>query len=99
MSSLMDEVTQRWEQLFRQLAAGDDAPPAQRLRLEGLMEALVITGECEATEVQAAMNRCHVAAFGHDLSQAIGDDWPDLHPFPQIPVFMRRAPVYPSTSE
>ena len=99
MSSLMDEVNRRWEQLFRQLAAGDDASPAQRLRLEGLMEALVITGECEPAEVQAAMNRCHSAAFGHNLSEAIGDDWAVLHPFPQIPVFMRRAPVYPSTTD
>ena len=99
MSALMDEVTGRWRELFRQLAAGDDAPPSQRLRLEGLMEALAITGECMPAEIQAAMDRCYREAFGHGLDHALGEDWSSLYPFPQIPAFMRRAPVYPSTSD
>ena len=99
MSALMDEVTRRWNELFRQLAAGDDAPPSQRLRLEGLMEALVITGECAPDEVQATMAEHYQAVFGHGIEQAIGDDWARFCPFPQIPAFMQRAPVYPSTSD
>ena len=99
MSALMDEVTRRWNELFCQLAAGDDAPPSQRLRLEGLMEALVITGECAPAEVQAAMEQCYREAFGHGFARAVGENWSSLHPFPQIPAFMQRAPVYPSTSD
>jgi hypothetical protein len=99
MSSLMDEVTGRWDAMFRQLAAGDDAPPSQRLRLEGLMEALVITGEYSPQAVQAAMDHSYRTVFGQDLAAALGGDWQTLHPFPQIPAFMRRAPVYPSTSD
>ncbi len=99
MSLLMEEVTSRWDALFRQLAAGDDAPPSQRLRLEGLMEALVITGECSQDDVQAAMDRSYREAFGQNLSAALGSDWRHVHPFPQIPAFMRRAPVVPSTSD
>lgn len=99
MSALMDEVTRRWDALFSQLAAGDDAPPSQRLRLEGLMEALVITGEHSPDQIQADMAQHYEAVFGHGIDHAVGEDWTSSYPFPQIPAFMQRAPVYPSTSD
>ena len=99
MSALMTEVAHRWETLFRQLEAGDDAPPSQRLRLEGLMEALVISGELGAEELQAAMDACYQRVSGESFSAALGDGWTTAYPFPQIPAFMRRAPVYPSTRD
>lgn len=99
MSALMDEVTRRWGEVFTQLASGDDVPPSQRLRLEGLMEALAITGECAPDEIQAAMAEHYQAVFGHGIEHAVGEDWSSLCPFPQIPAFMQRAPVYPSTSD
>ena len=45
------------------------------------------------------MARSYRDAFGHDIDQALGKDWATLHPFPQVPAFMARAPVYPSTSD
>jgi len=99
MSALMEEVTRRWEVLFRQLADGDDAPPSQRLRLEGLMEALVITGEATPHGLQEAMDAAYRGVTGNGFAAALGDGWAEHYPFPQIPAYMQRAPVYPSTSD
>ena len=95
----MTEVSHRWGTLFRQLEAGDDAPPSQRLRLEGLMEALVISGESSAEKLQAEMDACYQRVSGESFSASLGEDWATVHPFPQIPAFMKRASVYPSTRD
>lgn len=96
---LMAELDRRWRQMFSALAAGDDLPPAARLRAEGLMEAVLLTGQGAAEEVDSAMNACYREAFGSDLAQDFGADWREFFPFPQIPAMARRAPVFPSTSD
>ena len=97
MDELSRELVYRWHQLFCALAAGDDVPPAQRLRAEGLMEAAVLAGVASADELQRAMDAQYLLAFGSSLSDDFGSDWSDFYPFPQIPGMAQRAPVWPST--
>ena len=85
--------------MFAALAAGDDVPPTQRLRAEGLMEAAVLVGEMTTLELDEAMARCYLEAFDRTITVEFGEDWRDFYPFPQIPAMGRRAPVYPSTAE
>jgi hypothetical protein len=99
MQALMRELRTRWREMFSDLAAGDDLPPGERLRAEGMMEAVLLTGEASAAEVDAAMDACYREAFGRDLDQDFGAGWRDFHPFPQIPAVARRAPVFPSTPD
>jgi len=96
---LLLELEQRWQAMFTTLAAGGDVAPTQRLRAEGLMEALVLTGAATAAEVTAHMDRCYRQACGQNLAAVLGDDWQEFFAFPQIPAMMHRAPVYPSTKD
>jgi len=98
IEALQQEIDRRSRQLFARLASGDDAPPAQRLRLEGLREAAVVVG-AQAEELQAALDRCHEEAFGCPIADCSGERWREYYPFPEIPVYMRRAPVKPSTPD
>lgn len=99
MSLLVAELKQRWRLMFCELAAGNDLPPAQRLRTEGLMEAVVLNKEQTEQWLQAAMNAAYRESYGRGLEDDFGLDWQDFYPFPQIPAFAKRAPVYPSTPE
>ena len=99
MQVLLRELETRWRQMFTALAAGDDLPPAARLRAEGLMEAVLLAGEIGEVAVDAAMDACYREAFGRALAEDFGADWRDFYPFPQIPAVARRAPVFPSTSD
>ena len=99
MNPLYAEVTARWRRMFTQLEAGSDLPPSQRLRAEGLMEALVIGGEETPQNIQSAMDEVYRDVFGQSLAEYHGPDWPSFFPFPQIPAMARRAPVYPSTKD
>ncbi len=99
MKKLQREIQARLAKMFASLAAGDDVPPALRLRAEGLMEAAVLVGESTAPELDELMDSCYLAAFESTIVSDFGDDWRDFYPFPQIPAMGRRAPVYPSTTE
>lgn len=99
MSPLLAEIQQRWRSMFSALAAGNDLPPAQRLRTEGLMEAVVLNGELTAPLVLADMDTAYREIYGRTLADDFGLDWQDFYPFPQIPALAKRAPVYPSTPE
>lgn len=99
MDSLTAELGERWRDMFTALAAGDDVPPARRLRTEGMMEAAVLLGLATVDELVEAMNACYQDANGRALAVDFGDDWQDFYPFPQIPAMGQRAPVYPSTSD
>jgi hypothetical protein len=99
MHPIFDEVNSRWRQMFTALAAGDDVPPSRRLRTEGLMEALVLTGEMTPETLQRAMDSVYTEVFGVGLSDEFGIGWQDFFPFPQILAMGRRAPVYPSAPE
>lgn len=99
MTELLDELKRRWLAMFGALAGGDDVPPAQRLRTEGMMEAALVLHVATEVELSAAMDSCYSACFGRAIAEDFGDDWRDFHPFPQIPAMGRRAPVYPSTPD
>lgn len=99
MDTLTTELSRRWQAMFAALAQGQDVPPAQRLRTEGMMEAAVLLGNGTAQELLEAMDACYLAAFGRTLAVDFGQDWQDFYPFPQIPAMAKRAPVYPSTSD
>lgn len=85
--------------MFAALAAGDDVPPAQRLRAEGMMEAALLVQAATLEDIEVAMDDCYRHAFGRALAGEFGADWRDFYPFPQIPAMARRAPVYPSTRD
>ena len=99
MGPLLQELQSRWQVMFASLAAGDDLPPGDRLRGEGMMEAAVLSGEASANEVDAAMAEAYLNAFGRTIKDDFRADWRDFYPFPQIPAMARRAPVFPSTSD
>ena len=96
MQNLLPEIKRRWTDMFTSLAAGEDVPPGQRLRCEGIMEAVVLVGVVSARDLSLAMDDCYREAFGRSLATDFGAEWQSLFPFPQIPAMARRAPVYPS---
>ncbi len=99
MDRLLQALDDRWSAMFRRLAAGDDLPPAQRLRTEGLMEAAVLLRIATEEELVQRMDDAYRAAFGEHLATALGADWQAFFPFPQVPAMARRAPVFPSTRD
>jgi len=99
MDGLQVELEQRWRSMFTALAAGDDVPPARRLRTEGMMESAVLQGSASPEELQQSMDDCYRAVFGEGIAEHFGEDWQAFFPFPQIPAMGRRAPVYPSTAD
>lgn len=99
MDPIREELERRWQQMLERAAAGDDLPPALRLRAEGLMEALVLAGTVEPGALSAAMAEAWQQAMGEPLAAALGDDWESVHPFPAIPFYQARAPVVPSTGD
>ncbi|NQY03206.1 MAG: hypothetical protein HRT76_08075 [Halieaceae bacterium] len=99
MSPVKEEWERRLLEMFRRAAAGDDVPPAMQLRAEGLMEALLLCGQDTISGLQSRMSELHEREMGESLEQRLGEAWAEMHPFPEIPVFMQRAPVYPSTHD
>ena len=99
MQVLEAELEQRWLAMFAALAGGDDVSPAQRLRAEGIMEAVVLMEIASPDTLVDAMDRCYRSHYDHGIAEDFGDDWRDFFPFPQIPAMARRAPVYPSTKD
>ncbi|MCZ6831334.1 MAG: hypothetical protein O7F73_17430 [Gammaproteobacteria bacterium] len=93
------ELERRWCQIFATLHAGGEVAPSVRLRAEGMMETLVLLGLAAPQQLQRAMARCYRAEFDESLAQVWGEHWNELFPFPQIPGFGQRAPVYPSTPD
>jgi hypothetical protein len=99
VQKLMDTIDQRLQALLSQLCAGLDAPPGQRLRLEGLMEAAVLTGSASEGELRSLLEARYREAFERTLEEDLGEGWEFFFPFPQIPAMARRAPVFPSTRD
>mgnify|MGYP006290976577 CR=1 FL=1 len=95
---LYPEIERRLRRLLERLALGDDAPPGPRLRLEGLCEAAVLTGECDVPAIDALLDSLHRELRGRSLDEALGAHWRQAHPFPELPLYMDRAPVSPSGS-
>ena len=99
MDAIRKELEARWQAMLERAVAGDDLPPALRLRAEGLMEALALTGAAEPAALTAAMAEAWERAVGEPLAATLGEDWETVHPFPAIPFYQARAPVVPSTSD
>lgn len=99
MSALLDEIRQRLVEQFQLIAKGRDVPPGSRWRLEGLREAAVITGDADEPVLKELFRSLHEEILGETVESRLGEHWEHWHPFPQIPVFMGRAPVSPSTSD
>lgn len=89
------ELEHRWRAIFSTLQAGGEVSPSQRLRTEGYMEALAALDICDEHQLQMRMADCYAESFDSPLPP----DWRELFPFPQVPGFGQRAPVYPSTSD
>ena len=92
-------LRKRWLTAFAQLNEGEDWPPGSRMRTEGMMEAVVLLQPDSRERLITAMDECYREIFDCGLDDAFGKDWQQFYPFPQIPAMMRRAPVYPSTSD
>ena len=97
MHPLMLELERRWDAMFTALVDGDDVPPAQRLRTEGMMESAALLEVVPVADILLAMDSSYRSAYGRGIAEEFGDDWQTFYPFPQIPAMGRRAPVYPST--
>jgi hypothetical protein len=95
----MNALQGRWQAMFETLRDGGEVAPSLRLRIEGMMETLVILQLVQVDAVQASLASCYEQVFGESLSARWGEDWALLFPFPQLPVFGQRAPVYPSTPD
>lgn len=93
-SRLEVEVTRRWQDMLSAVVAGEDIPPGLRWRTEGMMEALVLLDIRSGDELQQAMAEAYRQSLGRSLDSDLGADWRAGHPFPEIPYFMRRAPVH-----
>ena len=85
----------QWQAIFSNLREGLDVPPGQRLRAEGARQAVAELGLVAAEEQQGRLEACFAAVMEEPLAAG----WQELFPFPQLPGFMTRAPVYPSTRD
>ena len=89
MEQLVEELERRWQAMFVALAAGDDLPPGDRLRAEGMMEAAVLVGAASADALLTRMDACYAGVCGQTLAGALGEDWREVFPFPQVPALAR----------
>jgi hypothetical protein len=91
----METLEQCWRDIFSRLAQGGEVAPSQRLRAEGMMQLLTVMEVATEQQLHTALAACYLECFGEPLAAS----WTELFPFPQIPGFGLRAPVYPSTAE
>ncbi len=99
MDILLDELERRCTALFAALSRGEDVPPGPALRTEGLLEAALLLGRSEQAQLDALLAQCYAESMGRPLSADLGEQWREDYPFPQIPLWMQRAPVVPSTAD
>lgn len=99
MNAIQETLNDRWQRIFCAAATNLDIPPSLVLRAEGLMEALVLSRLSTQEDVWQAMAAVYQDSCGTTLEAEFGVDWSAVHPFPQIPAVMARAPVVPSTKE
>lgn len=98
-NALVTAIERGWREAFTALSEGDDLPPGQRYRLEGMMAAAEVLRPGVGDQLMTSMDAVYREVFGETLADTFGGDWRQFYPFPQIPAVMRRAPVYPSTAD
>ena len=99
MAELLDEISRRLTVALEALAAGDDFPPGQRNRLEGLLEAAVLEGLATSASLDATVEAHFQRIRGVSMAEMLGENWRQFHPFPELPFYMDRAPVVPTTRD
>ena len=99
MDEILRELASRWRSMYSELEQGRDVPPALGLRAEGIMEAAVICGVASAVQLDELLETCYLECTGRALPDDLGEGWREFYPFPQLPLRMQRAPVYPSTAD
>lgn len=99
MEPLIEGIRSRCQAMFAALADGADVAPSLRLRTEGLMEAAVLAGVADESQIDSLLADCYHTAFDRRIEDDFGAHWREFYPFPQLPAVGRRAPVYPSTSD
>ena len=99
MDKLIAVLEQRVSQIYELLHEGGNPSPAQRFRLEGLMEATEIMGLLSRQEIWTKVEAAYRRVYRIDLIDSYGEFWQDRFPFPSIPLCGVRAPVYPTTAD
>lgn len=85
-------LTDRLRQVFAAYQRGEDVSPAQRFRLEGFAEALILSGEISEPEWIALIARLYQEELGQALPESAAG-------VARVPLLMQRAPVFPSTKD
>jgi hypothetical protein len=93
---LKELVSTRLEGFYRELHLGRNPSPADRFRLEGLLEAAQIGNILSINEIYELIESEYERFFQQKLDQVFGENWKDSASFPSIPVRGSRAPVFPS---
>lgn len=89
---LHTQLKARLLNIFQDYAQGLDVSPAMRYRTEGFAQALVAMGALSERQCIDIMAEIYQAVFGDALDISTMTSL-------RIPPVMKRAPVYPSTSE
>ncbi|MDG0978541.1 MAG: hypothetical protein P8O79_02335 [Halieaceae bacterium] len=97
INPLLIAITEQLDTLIIRLHSGTDCPPADQLRLEGLMQAAVLLNLTD----KAALQRLFETRYRHLTDRCIraqfGDNWTEFFHFPSLPLFAKAAPVQPTT--
>ena len=99
MENLLDIIGERYVELLQRLSRGEDVPPGKALRLEGMLETAVLLGLYEQAALEEHLDMLHREVLGRAPAGHLGEDWRRTLPFPELPLTMDRAPVYPSTGD
>ena len=98
-NDLLAVIEQRMRDLIAEIHDGGNASPGSRFRLEGLLEAAVITGLGTEQHFWHRYLVLYRELTGEEGEALFGERWAQAGEFPALPVGGRRAPVYPTTKE
>ena len=91
-------ITEQLDAIIIRLQAGLDCPPADQLRLEGLMQAAVLLSIASEADLQKLFEERYQDLTDRCIKTQFGDAWTDFFRFPSLPLFAKPAPVQPTTN-
>lgn len=91
----LDALKQKLGEYFESFALGDDVPPAKRYFIEGYIQALLDSQSLSDSEARQLIASCCEASLGEDAARVYREQEGDI----VLHSHMRRAPVYPTTSQ